>query len=87
MSEAVRLVKEDKMSMKKAALFINEIKKNAVPRITLMDRVKRDSTPVVGRPLELKPEVEAALVKSLKMCAEFNYPMKKRDLQNLVQSY
>jgi hypothetical protein len=36
---------------------------------------------------ELTPVVEEALVKCLEMCAEFNYPMRKRDLQDLVQSY
>ncbi len=31
--------------------------------------------------------VEEALVKCLEMCADFNYPMGKKKLQNLVQSY
>ncbi len=30
--------------------------------------------------------VEEALVKCLEMCADFNYPMGKKKLQNLVQS-
>ncbi len=30
---------------------------------------------------ELSKEVEEALVKCLEMCADFNYPMMRRDLQ------
>jgi hypothetical protein len=36
---------------------------------------------------ELSPAVEEALVKCLEMCAEFQYPLKRKDLQDLVQSY
>lgn len=36
---------------------------------------------------ELSHEVEEALVKCLEMCSEFQYPLKRRDLQDLVQSY
>jgi hypothetical protein len=36
---------------------------------------------------ELSMAVEEALVKCLEMCADFNYPMGKKKLQNLVQSY
>jgi hypothetical protein len=36
---------------------------------------------------ELSPLVEEALVKCLEMCAEFQYPLKRTDLQDLVQSY
>ncbi len=32
-------------------------------------------------------DVEEVLVQCLEMCAEFQYPLKKRDLQDLVQSY
>jgi hypothetical protein len=58
--------------------------------MTLVDRLKREEPtkkPHIGRPQELSEEVEKALVKCLKMCSEFQYPMRKRDLQNLVQSY
>jgi hypothetical protein len=41
----------------------------------------------LGRPQQLSVQEEKALVKCLDLCAEFNYPMRKRDLQDLVQSY
>lgn len=31
--------------------------------------------------------MEEAIVKCLEICSEFNYPLRKRDLQNLVQAY
>jgi hypothetical protein len=58
--------------------------------MTLSDRLRRlDPTekPSIGRPQELSKKVEEALVKCLQLCAEFQYPMRKRDLQDLVQSY
>ena len=36
---------------------------------------------------ELPRATELALVKCLEMCAEFNFPMGKKKLQNLVQDY
>lgn len=90
MEEAVRLVKEEDMSVAKAAMVVNDIKKNPVPRMTLNDRINRqDPTkePLVGRPQELSKAAEEAIVKCLVWCAEFQYPQSKRDLQKLVQSY
>jgi DDE superfamily endonuclease len=56
--------------------------------MTLYDRLQRpDVVPLLGRPQQLSPAVEEALVTCLEMCAEFQYPMKKRQLQDLVQSY
>jgi transposase-like protein len=88
--EAVRLVKTMGYSIMKAAKHTNNVKKNAVPRMTLSDRLKRalpSDMPALGRPQELSAAVEEALVKCLELCAEFNYPMRKRDLQDLVQNY
>ena len=88
--EAIRLVKEDGFSINKACSALNEVKVNLVPRMTLSDRLKKDNPttkPPLGRPQELSEAVELALVKCLEMCAEFQYPMKRRDFQDLVQSY
>ena len=90
MKEAVRLVQEDGYSMLRAAAATNDIKKNAVPRITLLDWLHREEPmkePALGRPQELSKAVEAALVKCLTMCGDFQYPMRKKDLQELVQAY
>jgi hypothetical protein len=61
-----------------------------MPRMTLNNRIKTDRTTVqlkVGRPQELSPAVEEAIFKCLIMCAEFQYHMRKQDVQLLVQSY
>jgi transposase-like protein len=85
MKEAVRLVKEEGYSVSAAA---TEMK---VPRMTLNDRISKypDPTkePKVGRPQELTVEEEEAIVGCLCLCAEFKFPMRKRDLQKLVQAY
>lgn len=90
MEEAIRLVQEKNYSVKRAALAINSIKKTVVPRMTLNDRMNRKSPekePRVGRPVELSVETEEAIVKCLVLCAEYQYPMKKRDVRLLIQSY
>jgi hypothetical protein len=90
MKEAVCLVMEDGLSNKAASKTINDIKVNEVPHMTLNDRMRRmkpAEQPAMGRPQELDPTVEEALVVCLEKCSEFQYPMKKRDLQDLVQSY
>lgn len=88
--EGVRLVREEEYCIKAAALFLNSKKVNVVPRMTLSDRLSRPAPeirPPLGRPITLSPAVEKALVKCLILCAEFQYPMRKRDLQDLVQAY
>jgi hypothetical protein len=81
--EAVRLVREENFSIAGAAQHVSEAKPNTVPRMTLSDRLKKpvpDNKPL-GRPQELSPAAEEALIKCVEMCAEFNYPMRKRELQ------
>ena len=90
MAEAIRLDVEEGYSVKGAAMLKNSRKLHAVPRVTLHDRLKKPEPmkPVlVGRPTELPVEVEKALVKCLKLCGEFQYPMRKSDLKQLVQNY
>jgi transposase-like protein len=84
MEMAVKLVREEGYSVAQAA------KTAGVPRMTLNDRINKpdpDKVPKVGRPQELSPVEEEAIVKCLCMCAEFQYPMRKRDLQLFVQDY
>jgi hypothetical protein len=90
MTEAIWLVTEEDFSIKRAALLTNRVKKNVMPRMTLSDRMKKerpDERPALGRPQELDKTVEEALVKCLEICASFNYPMRKKDLQELIQAY
>lgn len=84
MLEAICLVKEEGLP------FLRAAKLTGVPRQSIVDRTKREkpaSQPKLGRPQELLKHVELALVKCLKMCADYNYPMRKCDLQDLVQTY
>lgn len=85
MLAAVRLVREDGMSISKASRTMN------VKRQTLNDRLLKyadpEKQPRVGRPQELSNKEEEDIVECLIMCAEFQYPMRKRDLQKLVQAY
>ena len=85
MLAAVRLVREDGMSIFKAAKTMN------VKRQTLNDRLLKyadpEKKPTVGRPQELTSREEEDIVECLIMCAEFQYPMRKRDVQKLVQAY
>ncbi len=90
MMEAIRLVTVDNWSIQGAAKAVNARKVNQVPRMTFFDRLNRNAPeemPVLGRPVELSAEVEKALVKCLIQCGEYQYPMRKSDLQNLVQAY
>jgi hypothetical protein len=88
MLEAMRLVREEEYSIKTTSKLINSVRRNEVPYMTLSDRLKRPGeNPPLGRPQELSCDVEEVLVQCLEMCAEFQYPLKKKDLQDLVQSY
>jgi hypothetical protein len=90
MLEAVRLVRTEELSISKAALHINNVKLNEVPRMTLSNRLGKSepaNKPDMGRPTELSKGAEEGLVVCLEKCSEFNYPMTRRQLQDLVQVY
>jgi len=58
--------------------------------MTLNDRLNRDhprEEPKVGRPVELHPDVEKAIVDCLILCAQYHYPMRRKELQTFVQAY
>jgi hypothetical protein len=85
MEKAVRLVREDNVSIMAAT------KVAWVPRITLGDRLRNYKNPMeepkVGRLKELLQEDEEAIVKCVTLYAEFQYPMTKKDLMTFVQAY
>jgi hypothetical protein len=88
--EAIRLVKTEEFSVRRAAMHTNDVKLNEVPRMTLANRLSREEPvqqPDMGRPTELSAGIEEGLVVCLEKCAEFQYPMTKRQLQDLVQEY
>jgi hypothetical protein len=60
---------------------------SCVPSMTLDGRINKPNPakmPKVGRPQELSPTEEEAI---LCMCAEFQFPMRKCDLQLFMQDY
>jgi hypothetical protein len=89
MNEEVRLVTERGFSVAKTDVTIKRLKKNAVPRMTLHDRINTNKPvvqPKAGRLQELSPIMEQAIIKCLIMWSEFQYLMRKRDVQLLIQS-
>jgi hypothetical protein len=59
-----------------------------VPRITLMDRLSgRHKTGQIGRPTALSQCEEQVLVDLLILMGEFNYPVSKRHLRDMVKGY
>jgi hypothetical protein len=58
-----------------------------VPRYLGVGRYLGYHNILVPVPQELPKVVEEALVRCLETCAEFNFPMRKKNLQDLVQAY
>lgn len=85
MLAAVNLVINEGYSKYAAAKATN------VKRQTLTDRLLKYQDPLkvprVGRPQELSVKEEEDIVDCLSLCSEFQYPMRKRDVRKLVQSY
>jgi hypothetical protein len=70
MLEAVRLVRTEELSISKAALHINNVKLNEVPRMTLSNRLGKSepaNKPDMGRPTELSKGAEEGLVVCLEL--------------------
>jgi hypothetical protein len=86
MVEAVRLVTEEGYSIAKAAKAINSAMKNGVPRITLNDHTIIDKPLSCQKASGAQPSCGEGYCQCLIMCSEFQYPMRKRDVQWLVQS-
>jgi hypothetical protein len=60
MLEAVRLIREQEFSVKKAMAYISDAKQNPVPRMTWMNRLARilpTAKPQMGRPMQLSKDV------------------------------
>jgi transposase-like protein len=82
MQEAVDLVKNEGYSVARAAVACN------VPRITLLDRLKGNhKTGMSGRPTVLSEVEEDVLVEILVLMGEYNYPLTKRHLSDMVKNY
>jgi len=67
-----------------------QVRRNPVPRMTLNDRIHQDNPmelPKIGRPIELSKKMEKNVVDCLVLCGQYQYPMRRRDLQKFIQSY
>ena len=59
-----------------------------VPRVTLINKVKgTHKTGQIGRPKVLTKTEEETIVDLLILMGQFNYPLSKRHLQDMVQGY
>jgi len=82
MDKAVVLVEAQGVSVAEAARICN------VPRVTLHDRIKGNHKfGASGRPKELSAVEEATLVELLVLLGKYNFPLTKRHLRDMVQSY
>jgi hypothetical protein len=67
---------------------VRAAQESSVPRITLLDKISGlHKTRYVGRPTALMKMEESVLVDLLVLMGEYNYPLTKRDLQDMVKGY
>jgi hypothetical protein len=82
LQRAYDLVKEEGWTAFRAA------KECGVPRITLVDKLQgTHKTGQVGRPTVLNKVEEEVLVEVLVLMGQYNYPVTKRHLRDMVKSY
>jgi len=79
--KAIRAVKEGGLGVRVAA------KKYSVPRTTLQDRLTKKSGDRVGRPTVLSVVEEELIAQRCQVLAMWGFPLGRRDLATLVQSY
>jgi hypothetical protein len=82
MQPAYDRVKNESWSVTRAA------RETDVPRVTLLDKLSGlHKTGRVGRPTALSSIEDRLLVDLLVLMGEYNYPISKRDLQNMIKTY
>jgi hypothetical protein len=82
LQRAYDLVKEEGWTPFRAA------KECQVPRITLVDKLRgTHRTGQVGRPTVLSKTEEEVLVELLVLMGQYNYPLTKRHLRDMVKAY
>jgi transposase-like protein len=82
MEKAVSLVRNEDYSVAQAALTCG------VPRVTLLDRLNGNhKTGRVGRPCVLSKVEEQVLVEVLVLMGQYNYPLTKRHLADMVKHF
>jgi hypothetical protein len=81
MDRAISMVQEDDYSVARAAEICG------VPRITLLNKIHGTHTKEVGRPNVLSEAEETALVEVCVQMGQFNYPLTKRHLSEMVKNY
>jgi hypothetical protein len=82
LNRAFNLVKNDGWTAFRAA------KECGVPRITLVDKLRgTHKTGQVGRPTVLNKMEEEVLVEMIVLMGQYNYPLTKRHLRDMVKAY
>lgn len=82
LEEACKMVKEEGWTASRAA------REFGVPRVTIMDNVcGKHNSKVVGRPTQLTPVEEKVFVDLISLMGEYNFPLTKRYLRDMVKNY
>jgi hypothetical protein len=81
MDNAYQKVKSEGWAVARAA------REYGVPRVTLLDKLSERHKPKLGRPTALSDVEERVLVDLLVLMGEFNYPVTKRNLKDMVKNY
>ena len=81
MKEALRLVRDESMSVRKASLECN------VPKSTLSDKLRERHEKTVGWPMVLSEAEEIIFKERNLLMGSWRYPITKVELQKLVKNY
>jgi transposase-like protein len=81
MERAISMVQQEDYAVARAAEICG------VPRVTLIDRLAGSHKGEVGRPNVLSVAEEKALVQVLVQMGQYNYPLTKRHLSEMVKNY
>ena len=78
---ALEAVRMDTMGLRKASIAYS------VPYSTLNDHYHNRCPQKYGRPVELTEEEESTLSTAFKLCAEWGFPLRRKDSYVIVQQY
>lgn len=78
---AVRAVQSGKLSMRKAS------EQYGVPYTTLNDKLKNKYKNKIGGQTALSSNEEKQLVEGVLCCAKWGFPLRNKDIRNIVQTY
>ena len=80
LTNAVKAIQSEKLSIRKAS------EEYGVPYTTLYDKINNKYKLKMGGQTALSREEEKTLVEGLLMCAKWGFPLRDRDIKNVVQN-